>query len=189
MNKPQFYFLKDKFSNGCINISPSNLLEEDPLDFVVEEGLGNKECLLLRTTGLNPVFVMEQKICEFILNSNFTGIEFEEVRIRLDNSNFLNGKYYKPLISGKITGPCDWRKSDVVTNEFNREFYKGMHFDYGTWSGDDFFHQYINNSAVESQVFITERVLSIFKNFKIKNFEPINFMEFTINKEYIVDLF
>ncbi len=196
MELSDFYSNFYVIDNPCSKKNYSGLITNNDSDFAQilrSEIFYDKLDIDYLEGGSEPSNVFWNQICEpfcvsdtivsLLNNNNIRGWDKIPARVRNKSGDLLKDNYFALTVNGRIK-MIDYLKSDIIIKQMPGglfPYFKGLYFDPEFWDiSDIFMEQYNYVGKATAFVFVTKKIVDIFKKNKITNIRFINFNDYEI---------
>lgn len=135
---------------------------------------GGKEPGDIFWNHVNDPFCISEKVKMLFTNNNISGLEFVPTIVKNKNNKQNPTQYYTVIITGRVNS-VDLLNSDIrfiKKNGMVKEsaYFIGKKFDTKSWDSSDFFMERKDNEGKSNCcIYVTKKVVDLFKKNKLKN--------------------
>ena len=135
---------------------------------------GGKEPGDLFWNHVNDPFCVSEKVKRLLIDNNVSGLEFVPTIVMNKDNKHNPTQYYTVVITGRVDS-IDLLNSDIrfiKKNGMVKEsaYFIGKKFDAKSWDSSDFFMERKDNEGKSNCcIYVTKKVVDLFKKYKLKN--------------------
>ena len=148
---------------------------------------GKEPSQLFWNTVCDP-FCVNEEVLRILKENELTG--WKAIPATVTDKNKKKWKNYFAITVTGRTNHIDYMDSVIVFNKMPGGLFpsfKGLYFTPDTWDGSDIFMERAdNNGKATAFVYVTKRLVDIFKKHKITNVDFLNFNEFEMDCSSVI---
>ncbi len=135
---------------------------------------GGKEPNDLFWSHVNDPFCISEWVKNVLIEHNVTGLEFIPTVVRNKSNELSSTNFYAVIITGRVD-KIDFLNSEIKIMKMHSTvkesaYFIGSRFDVNSWDSSDFFMERIDDDGKWScHIFVTQKVVDLFKKNKIAN--------------------
>lgn len=149
---------------------------------------GSNEPGILFWNSVTEPFCISQTLVEILQQNKITGWSTIPAKVLTKSGSNTFDIYFALTVTGRVSS-IDYLQTDIVFKQFpggQFPYFKGLYFGPENWDGSDIFmeRQDINGKS-SAFIYLTKKVVDIFKKNKIKNINFVNFNDYLTDCEMI----